>query len=88
MIPQEIVVQVNDAMHHGFEIPLEKLTPQATLFDDLGLDSLDAVDMLVHLEERLKIKVDSGRLMNVRTLEDIYSLVQDISLNTKTQISQ
>ena len=49
----EIVLQVNELMHKGFEIPHDKLTPAATLFSDLGMDSLDAIDMLVH--QRLKI---------------------------------
>ncbi len=81
----EIVCQVNELMHEGFELPMEKLRAEATLFADLGLDSLDAVDMLVHLEEKLKIKVDSERLMKVRTLGDVYALVEELSagLNPK-----
>lgn len=78
MTEKEIVQRVNDLMHQGFEIPREKLLPEATLFQDLGLDSLDAVDMLVHLEENLHIKVEGERLASVRTLQDVYSLVVDM----------
>jgi acyl carrier protein len=74
----EVISQVNELMHRGFEIPLEKLTPAATLFDELGLDSLDAVDMLVHLEENLHIKVDAEKIATVRTLQDIYNLVESL----------
>jgi acyl carrier protein len=79
MTNQEIVTQVNQLMHQGFEIPMEKLTPSATLFEELGLDSLDAVDMLVHLEEKLSIKIDGERLMNVRTMQDIYALASELA---------
>ena len=75
----EIVLKVNELMAHGFEIPSEKLVPSATLFEELGLDSLDAVDMLVHLEEKLKIKVDAEKLTSVRTMQDIYDLVASLS---------
>jgi acyl carrier protein len=75
----ELVAKVNSVMQEGFEIPLEKLVPTATVFGDLGLDSLDAVDMLVNLEDQMGIKVDVERLKTVRTLQDIYNLVEDLS---------
>ena len=78
----DIINKVNDLMHQGFEIPREKLTPQATLFDELGLDSLDAVDMVVHLEENLGVKVEGERLQSVRTLQDVYSLVTEVAIST------
>jgi acyl carrier protein len=78
----EIVSKVNDLMHNGFEIPREKLVPTATLFEDLGMDSLDAIDMLVHLEEGFHIKVEGERIGKVRTLEDIYTLVVEVALTS------
>ncbi len=80
MASQETIAQVNQVMRDGFEIPIEKLTPMATVFGDLGLDSLDAIDMLVNLEDRIGIKVDVERLKAVRTLQDIYDLVEDLSV--------
>ncbi len=74
----EIVDRVNSVMHQGFEIPHDKLTPQATLNGDLGLDSLDAIDMLVQLEETMGVKVSGERLMSVKKLEDIYGLIEEI----------
>lgn len=65
-------------MIEGFEIPADKLKPEAHLFTDLGLDSLDAVDMVVHLEEKIKLKVDAERMAQVRTLGDVYKLVEDL----------
>ena len=73
----EIIQQVNQLMHTGFEIPTEKLVPTATLAGDLGLDSLDAVDMLVYIEERLGVKVEGERLATVKTLSDVYALTAE-----------
>lgn len=79
MNQNEIVTKVNDLMQKGFEIPTEKLVPEANLFNDLELDSLDTVDMVVHLEENLDVKVNNERLMEVRTLQDVYNLVSDLA---------
>ena len=75
---EEIKTRVNELMHRGFEIPLEKLTPEAKLFEELGLDSLDAVDMLVYLEENLGVKVEGERLAKIRILQDVYQLVEEV----------
>ena len=76
---EKVVAKVNDVMRRGFEIPADKLIPSATLFEDLGLDSLDVVDMLVHLEENIGVKVDGEQIMKVRTLQDIYTLVENLA---------
>jgi acyl carrier protein len=75
----EIIAKVNNLMQQGFEVPAEKLIPTATVFGDLGLDSLDAVDMLVNLEDRLGVKVDVEKLKGIRTLQDVYNLVSDLT---------
>jgi acyl carrier protein len=74
---QEIIQQVNSLMKSGFEIPEEKLVPTATLIGDLGLDSLDAVDMLVYIEENMGVKVEGERLATVKTLQDVYQLAAE-----------
>ena len=73
----EVIAQVNQLMMSGFEIPAEKLLPSATLIGDLGLDSLDAVDMLVYIEETMGIKVEGERLATVKTLGDVYQLASE-----------
>lgn len=65
-------------MHRGFEIPIQQLVPSARLKEDLQLDSLDAVDMVVQLEEQLKLKVSGEKIMAVRTLGDIYLLIEEL----------
>ena len=82
----KVVAKVNEVMRQGFEIPPEKLVPTATLFGDLGLDSLDAVDMLVHLEENIGVKVDGEKIMGVRTLQDIYNLIDNLASEPGAQV--
>jgi acyl carrier protein len=80
----EIVKRVNSTLSEAFEIPAEKLRPEAKLFDELGLDSLDAIDMLVYLEENFGVKVQGEIFKQVRTLEDVYRVVDDLANSPKT----
>jgi acyl carrier protein len=81
----EIIARVNAVMHQGFEIPFEELKPEARLKEDLQLDSLDAVDMLVQLEESLGVKVSGERLMTIKKLGDIYFLLEELQSSSPNQ---
>ena len=74
----DVVMEVNKVIHEGFEVPLDKLSPAAHLFSDLELDSLDAIDLMVALEERTGHKVNIEVFKNARTLEDVYRMVGDL----------
>ncbi len=73
----EIVKQINATLAENFELKSVQLTPEANLFTDLKLDSLDAIDMLVHLEEKMGKKLDVEKLKESRTLNDIYNIVEE-----------
>jgi acyl carrier protein len=70
--------EVNKVIHEGFEVPFEKLQAGAHLFSDLELDSLDAIDLMVALEERTGRKVNIEVFKNARTLGDVYVMVGDL----------
>ena len=73
----ELIARVNGLMAQGFELTPEQMVPTARLKDDLGLDSLDAVDMLVYIEERMGVKVDGEKIRELRTLADVYVLAAE-----------
>lgn len=72
---EEIVGRVNDLFVDLFEAPREKLVPEAHLFQDLSLDSLDAIDLVVSFERVFKIKPPHAEIREIRTLQDVYNLV-------------
>jgi acyl carrier protein len=77
MISEEQVHQrVAQIMAEEFELEPELLQLDATLYEDLGLDSLDAVDMVVALEKAFGMKMtDEESVRAVRTLGDLFELV-------------
>jgi acyl carrier protein len=74
----EIVTKVNDMLIQNFELTEDKLVPSSRFVEDLSLDSLDAVDMLVHLENQLNVKVDVEKFREVRTLGNVYDLLYEM----------
>ena len=81
----EIIEKINYTFIENFEIEPEKLKKEAKLFEDLELDSLDAVDMIVHMEQSLGIKVDIQKFSEVRTLEDVYRMAHELHANKTMQ---
>ncbi len=61
-VSQNVIEQVNTLMKSALKISPEKLVPTATLIGDLGLDSLDAVDMLVYMKKLLASKLRANAL--------------------------
>lgn len=78
MDKQSLIKEINQVMIDGFELDPAQLTPEAKIVDDLELDSLDAIDMLVFLEEKIKIKVDAETFRTVKTLDDVYNVVEKV----------
>ena len=79
MTDDEIFQRIKSIFIEEFELEPELLLPEATLFDDLGLDSLDAVDMVVALEKEFGVKMkDEESIRSVRTLDDLHRLLLSI----------
>lgn len=80
---KEIIQRINNAIAEEFEINPDGLTPEATLFDDLGLDSLDAVDMVVVLEKEFGMKLSNEEAVRaVRTMGDLHNLILRLRNNS------
>lgn len=73
---QQIILRINAALIDEFEIDSALLQPEASLYEDLGLDSLDSVDMVVVLEQSFKVKIrETDGIQNIRTLADLHAFV-------------
>ena len=73
---EDIKEKIVNALAEEFELEPSQLNPEATLYEDLGFDSLDAVDMVVVLEKTFGVKLsDEDAIRKVRTVKDIFDLV-------------
>jgi len=73
---KEIVQKVNQVFEESFEIDKKDLHPDKNVFQDLGLDSLDVVDLIVALQKKFGVKIrDDNRVREIRVLGDIYKYI-------------
>lgn len=79
MTEQEIKERVNRILVQEFELPEDKLAPQANLRDELGLDSLDGVDLVVALEKAFQVKIEESAARRIDTVGRIYSQIAELT---------
>ena len=76
MTDSEIVERINLVLAEEFELDPDQMTPTALFKEDLGLDSLDAVDMVVVLEQEFKFKITKTEAFQaIRTVGDLHGFV-------------
>lgn len=72
---EEIISKINKLLIDEIEIEEEILTPSAELKKDLGIDSLDFVDLFVIIERNFGFKMKAEEMADVKTLEDFYQYI-------------
>ena len=76
MTDQEIIALINTTIADEFELNLGDMVPGAHLKDDLGLDSLDRVDLVIVLEKAFSFKIrEEEAIREITTLGDIHNFV-------------
>ncbi|BEI23486.1 acyl carrier protein [Vibrio fluvialis] len=75
---QQVFDQVKDALVELFEIDADDIQPDAHLYQDLDLDSIDAVDLVVHLQKVTGKKIKPEEFKAVRTVEDVVEAVTEL----------
>ena len=67
--------EVRAAVAAHLDLPRDRLTPGATLAEDLGLDSLGGIELAQALEDRFALRITDDELAAVRTYGDLERLV-------------
>jgi len=76
MTDQEAIDLINHSLAEEFELDIARMLPEAHLHDDLGLDSLDRVDMVIVLQNAFKIKIrEEETIRGIQTLGEIHTYV-------------
>jgi acyl carrier protein len=73
---RETIDLIDRSIADEFELDRSVMTPDKALFADLGLDSLDIVDLVIVLEGAFKFKIrDEEGVRGIRTLGDIHAFI-------------
>jgi acyl carrier protein len=75
---EEIFTTLSGYLVEMFEVPAERITLDAKLFEELDLDSIDAVDLVVRLQDLTGKKIKPEQFKTVRTVADVVDRVHDL----------
>lgn len=78
MTDAEIEKTIKDILVAEFECDPAALRPETNLFTELDLDSIDAVDLVVRLQQETKKKVNPEDFRQIRTLADVTKAVSKL----------
>ena len=78
MTEAQIFEQLKTVLSGNFEIDPKRVTLDANLFDDLDLDSIDAVDLAIRLQEMTGKRVKPQEFKSIRTVRDVVATVHQL----------
>ncbi|MGO2414832.1 MULTISPECIES: acyl carrier protein [Cobetia] len=74
----DIYAHVRSTLIELFEIEADDIHPEARLYEDLDIDSIDAVDLVVELKKFTGRRIEANDFKSVRTLNDVVNAVENL----------
>ena len=78
MNKDDIYARIVQILGETFDIDAAAITPQARLYDDLEIDSIDAVDLIVQLKPLVGKRLQPEVFKSVRTVQDVVDAVHGL----------
>lgn len=75
---EQIYEKICEILIGEFEIEKSKLNKEANLFEDLELDSVDAVDLAVRLQQYSEKRIQPSDFKEIRTMQDVVDAVYNL----------
>lgn len=69
--------QVKEIIVEAINVDEDLIVPEAKLQEDLGIDSLSAVELTMELENAFDIRIEDDALANLKTVQDILNIVEN-----------
>lgn len=68
--------KVKEIIAEELGVELEEINASSNLTDDLGADSLDAVELVMAIEEEFDVEISDEVAANIKTVQDIITLLE------------
>lgn len=75
MSKDEIFSFLKESLIEMFEIDESKITPESLIYEDLEVDSIDAIDLMLHIKKKTGYQMEASDFKSVKTLWDIVEVV-------------
>ena len=74
----DVLARLKDVLRDTFEIDPSRVHPEAHLFNDLELDSIDAIDLAIQVQDMTGMRIKPEDFKNVRTIGDVIATVRTL----------
>jgi len=71
-----IFKRIKEMIVEELNVPEEKITMEARLAEDLGADSIDAVELIMNIEDEFSVQVSDEEAQNIKTVGDLVKYVE------------
>ncbi len=75
---QEVLEHINGVLIDLFEIEKDKLVPEAKLYDDLDIDSIDTIDLLIELKKFVGKDIDADAFIDAKTIGEVAEIISNM----------
>ncbi len=73
-----IFERIKEMIVEELNVPAEKITMEARLAEDLGADSIDAVELIMNIEDEFEIQVSDEQAQSIKTVGDLVRYIQSV----------
>ncbi len=75
---EDILKKLTSILTEDFEVEESLIVPEARLFEDLDLDSIDAVDLAVRVQQFTQKKIPPENFKHIKTVDDVVNAIQEL----------
>ncbi|USD38999.1 MULTISPECIES: acyl carrier protein [Ferrimonas] len=75
---EELFAELSAILVEEFEIEAADITAEASLYEDLDLDSIDAVDLVIKLQQTTGVKIQPEEFKAVRSVNDVLDALEKL----------
>lgn len=77
-ITEEVKVKIKEIIADKLGADFEDVQDETNLSNDLGMDSLDAVELIMELEKEFDIRIDDDEAYRCKTVSELYTFLESI----------
>ena len=71
MTKDQLFLKCVEILHEMFDLPTERIKPESRLYEELDIDSIDAVDLIVRMKPMVGKRMQPEAFKAVRTVQDV-----------------
>ncbi len=69
--------KIKEIFAQDFDIDESEITPDANIYDDLGLDEIDIYDMVMSVEDEFEMELPDEELEKIKTIGDLIKFIEN-----------